>query len=693
MKAKLERALLAVACFGAAAPARALPAAQKGEERSLRSSIGVGAAKPLLRADSSAMRQRGFERLGSAGTARALELLARALDVGGAARDARERLSVVRALAPHAADPTAQDALIRALGGVEGRTTERDRLVEQTAALALSASHHPLALAALARALRQPGRASEAARTALSAHPPSRIEPLLLAAGAPTAALVELLGELGNTSARPLVEGLAKKGAPSLQAAALGALFTLDRERAVELARATFSIVADGHVRAACGRVLALAGTPDAGGALLTLLDDAATRSEALDIALEAPSPTLGDALAAARLTDSDTDRLLAALGRAGGARALARLERELANAPNAWSASYALALAPDPDADGVLDRALDRPAQRRDAARAAALRFVASGRRLPRLDRALEALSRGDAADRAASAWCNAVLEPARAAPFLGSADPSLVRAVARQAFTPELASAAAQRLRTETEPSLIRALATSLADPDAQNLVPTATLVALLERGSAETYLAAYALARRDDEALRPRLVELFEAEDPSLRLHAALGLGASTQPSAVGVLADAYRFEIEPRVRRALVAALAGRKERAVSVVLRLAATLDPDPEARAAARHALERRAPSAPPEPGPPPHADAGTAWIRVLPPPSGSTGLALLTTPQGLSLPLSTDADGSVTVGALVEGEVSVTLVPSAPSSGAPASGAGVPAPRAAASRAEGAKP
>jgi hypothetical protein len=670
---KLERTLLAVACFVTAAPARAVPPAQKGEERSLRSSIGVGAAKPLLRADAREVRERAFARLGGAGTARALELLARALDVGGAARDARERLSVVRALAPHAADPTAQDALIRALGGLEGRSSERDRLVEQTAALALGASRHPLALSALARALRQPGRASEAARIALTAHPPTRIEPLLLAAGAPTTALLELLGELGKPTARPLVERLAKQSAPSLQAAALNALFKLDRERAVELSRTTFSVVADSHVRATCGRVLALAGTEDAGGALLTLVNDPATRGEALAIALEAPSPALGDALATARPTDSDADQLFAALGRAGGTRALARLERELANAGNTWSVAYALALSPDADADTVLERALGRPAQRRDAARGAALRFVASGRRVAGLDRALEALARGDAADRGASAWCRAVLEPARAAASLTSGDPNLVRAVARQAFTPELASVAAQRLRTERDASLTCALATSLAEPDAQNLVPTATLVTLLERGGAETYLAAYALARRDDEALRPRLLELLEAEDPSLRVHAALGLGASTQASAVGVLARAYRSEVEPRVRRALVTALASRPEHAVSVVLGLAATLDPDAEARAAARRALERRAPSAPPEPGPPPHADTGTAWIRVLSPASGGAGLLLITTPLGLSLPLSTDADGSVTVGALGEGDIGVTLVTPAPSTSLPA--------------------
>jgi hypothetical protein len=668
MRAVLEKTLLGLACLGAASPTQALPAAAKPEERSLRSSIGVGAAKPLLRAEASDVRRRAFERLGNAGTARALELLARALDIGGAARDARERLAVVRALAPHAAEPTAQDALIRALGGIEDRSSERDRLVEQTAALALAASRHPLGLAALARALRQPGRVSEAARTALTAHPPPRIEPLLLALGAPTPALVELLGELGDAHARPLVERLAQKSPARLQAPALEALARLDRTRAVELARATFSTVGNGRVRAACARVLALAGTADAGDAVLALLAEPATQTLGLDIALEAPSPALGAALAAARPDPVHTDRLLAALGRAGGRAARGRLERALGEPDNAWSAAYALALSPDDDADAVLEKALGRATLRRDAARAAVLRVVVRGRRVSGLDGALEALSRGDSADRAASTWCGVVLEPARAGAALASGDASQVRAAARQAFTPEVARLAARRLESEKNSVLRAALATALADPDAAELVPTATLVELFEGRGPGSYLAAYALARRDDDALRPRLLELMESDDPLLRVHVALGLGASTAASVVGLLADAYRFEVEPRVRRALVRALAGRAERAAASALELAATLEPDSEARTLARRALERRAPSDSAAPLPLPPADDAGAWIRVLPPPAGAPPVVLLTTPGGLTLPLAADADGSMTVAALPRGDVSVTLVTSASS-------------------------
>lgn len=675
MRSGLGSTLVAVTCFTVAVPASAAPPGPKREERSLRSAIGLGAARPLLRADASELRQRAFERLGNAGTARALELLARALDIGGAARDARERLGVVRALAPHAADPTAQDALIRALGGIEGRSGERDRLVEQTAALALAASHHPLGLAALARALRQPGRVSEAAELALAAHPPARIEPLLRAAGAATPALVELLGELGDAHAKPFVERLAQKSPAHLQAPALAALAHLDRARAVELARTTFSTVSDARVRAACARVLALSGTPDAGDALAALLADPATRAQAIDLALEAPSPILGAALAAAHVEPNDIDRLLAALGRAGGKAALHRLESALGTAGDAWSAAYALALSPDEGADSVLERALERPALRRDAARAGVLRFAARGRRIGGLGSALDTLGRGDALDRAAAAWCRAVLEPSRAGTALTSNDTSNVRAAARQAFAPELAARAARRLETEKSRELGAALATALADPQAAELVSTATLVALVEGRGPESYLAAYALARRDDDALRPRLRELLEAEDAALRVHVALGLGASASASAVGLLAEAYRFEVEPRVRRALVNALAAREEHAVVGVLELAATLDPDRQTRTLARRALEQRAPSAGvPSPAAPEPSAEGTAWIRVLPPPDGATPVALLTTPAGLALPLLCDTDGSVTVAGLPPGDVSVTLV-------TPAAGTGPTAP------------
>src|SRR5687768_17386075 len=72
------------------APAQPAPPAKAQVKSSLRSRLGVEAAAPLLRSESMELRLRGFEKLGATGTSAALELLADALEAGGAARTANE---------------------------------------------------------------------------------------------------------------------------------------------------------------------------------------------------------------------------------------------------------------------------------------------------------------------------------------------------------------------------------------------------------------------------------------------------------------------------------------------------------------------------------------------------------------------------------------------------------------------------
>jgi hypothetical protein len=638
--------------------AGAAPPVQRSDgRRSLRDRFGAEAALSLLRAEASETRRRGFARLGSAGTPRALELLARALDADGAARDARERLAVVRALAPHATDSIAEEALIRALGGVEGRAEERDLLVERSAALALAKARTPSGLRALGRALRQPGRASEHARLAFSAHRPKSIEPILTAGGVPTPALVALLAELGDARGHALVEKALSDGSPALRAEAVLALYELDPARALAFARASLTAEAPRELMLALVRVLARAHDEAAPRALAALLAEPTTRSDALEIALDAPSPALGPVLAKASVPEQP-DRLFAALGRTGGPEALARLERALGVTDDAWSALYALALAADDDADAVLERALARTSLRRDALRAAALRTISRGRTPNGIRAAIEQLSRGDAADRAAVSFFRATIEPAQALAAFASQDPVEVRAVARATTDPALARAAARRLASETDPALRAALAAALASPEAAELVPTATLVELLEGGGAGSFLAAYALSLRDSAALRPRLRQLLSSGDPLLRAHVALGLAASSQASAVGLLGDAYRLEVDPSVRRAIVSALAARSEPARDGTLELAADFDPDDAARARARAALTR-APVLR-------EAHSGTLWLR-LGPATGERPLAVVEGPLGLALPFAADPDGSVTVARLPAGNVNVLLAPAAP--------------------------
>jgi HEAT repeat protein len=169
---------------------------------SLRARFGIDAVRPWLRAEPTLLRQRAFERLGTLGSNAAIELLATALGNGGEARDARERLVVVRALAPHTHQEGAVVALVRALGSSSRGDEPKDALVERTAALALARSKNPRAARALFQALRQPGRVAAIARLALRAYPPRDLDALLTAPGVPTSELLELLGELANPSAR-----------------------------------------------------------------------------------------------------------------------------------------------------------------------------------------------------------------------------------------------------------------------------------------------------------------------------------------------------------------------------------------------------------------------------------------------------------------------------------------------------------
>jgi hypothetical protein len=540
-------------------------------------------------------------------------------------------------------------------------------MVRQTAALALARSGDKQALHALAQALRQPGRVSETARVALRAHPPKTLEPLFLARGVPTPALAGLIGDLRYQRGRELLSSLAQSGSPALRSEALLALAKIDRVAAVTLARGFFKNEKHRSLRVSATRVLAVARDSEAAAALDALLAEPSLVGEALAIALDAPSPALAAPLARATPSDpGDGERLLAALGRAGGAAALERLERALGRPELAWAAAYALALSADRGADDVLDRALDRPATRRDAARAAVLRVRAGKSGVSGLDDALASLERSSApADRAAAAFCRAALDPDAGARLVLARDAVVARAASRAALDPEVGIAAARRLAIEPDAGFRTALSVALVRAEAADEVPTAVLTALYEAKGAAAHLAAFALAARDTDAGRPRLRELLSSGDPLLRAHVALGLARSELSSSVGLLDDAYRFESDPLVRRAILSTLARRPEPGRARTLRLAADLDPDDLARNTARRALARNEPHAGPR-------QNGTAWIHLDPGPlaggNGTNGTAaVVVTSTGLALPLYPDPDGSVTLAGLPGGSVSVTLASAAP--------------------------
>src|SRR5690606_1334001 len=91
---------------------------------------------------------------------------------------------------------------------------------------------------------------------------------------------------------------------------------------------------------------------------------------------------------------------------------------------------------------------------------------------------------------------------------------------------------------------------------------LVKTEALVDRAESGGGDAPLAAFALARRADEKLARKIGQLLASKDPALRTHAARGLGAAALPDATGRLAEAYAYETDVEMRRAVVSALAAR-----------------------------------------------------------------------------------------------------------------------------------
>ena len=165
--------------------------------------------------------------------------------------------------------------------------------------------------------------------------------------------------------------------------------------------------------------------------------------------------------------------------------------------------------------------------------------------------------------------------------------------------------------------------------------------------------------ALAIRDEPDHRPQLQALLEGGDAVLRAHVALGLGASREPSALGLLETAYRFESDAPVRHAIVTALSRRSERTRLRTLRLAAYLDSDRATREAA--ALARRGARLGTTFG-----ASGTLWLVLAAAGSGKSDArswsVLIGLPGGLALPLVADPDGLVTAGRLPRGAISVRI-------------------------------
>jgi HEAT repeat protein len=560
---------------------------------SLLGELGAPAAERLLASDASRERLRGLARLSTLGTPRAVELLARALDPGGAARGAEEHLAAVRALAPHAKLPDARDALVRALSSppVEADAGPVSEWVQSAAALALARTQDPAALSALGRALRKPGRAAELTKAALLANPPRDLAPLLRAPGAPTKELCDALGALGDLRAEGFLRDVVRRGAPDARAAAALGLLELGSTEVVELSRHWLRSEHQPVLVSAAVEILSRRGTADAAAALAELAGAEATRDRAFELLLRTNGSVQAPAVLTLELAGERAPALLELWARAGS-WAAPQLERALQNPETAGLASYALARSPNAAARVRLERALAEPQLRAFALRGLALRSARLGESSSALAQALPTALRSKLpSERAAAAFAQAVLEPALLLQSLKSPDPVVVRAVARLAISGEAARVAVRRLLAEREPSLRVALAIGLADPSAAELAPTPLLLELSHGAGPASLLAATALAARKDADLLPLVRELLTSGDPWLRAHTLLGLSRARDPDALGLIENAYRFEPDPSVRHAAVVALSRRGEPVKLRGLRLAAELDASRTVREAAGLAL------------------------------------------------------------------------------------------------------
>jgi hypothetical protein len=627
---------------------------------SLLSELGTPAAERLLTSEVSAERLRGFARLSALGSTRAVELLARSLDPGGAARGADEHLAAVRALAPYVKVPAARDALVRALSSppVDSDSAPVSDWVRSSAALALARSSDPAALSALGRALRKPGHAAEHAKQALIENPPQDLSPLLHAPGAPTRELCETLGALADQRAESFLREVVRRAAPEARAAAALALLGLGSTEVVELSRHWLQSERQPVLLAAAAEILTRLRHADAGSALARLAESDATRELALELLLRTDGSVPAPARLDAALAGERASALFEIFAR-GGRWGAPRLEAALSHPETAGLALYALSRVPGAGARGQLEKALGQPDKRATALRALALRAARLADVSPLVAPRAAQLARSKLpSERAAAAFALAVLQPETLLTLLSSSDPVVVLAVARLALQGEAARAAATRLVGERDGVLRAALAASLVDPAAAELVPTPVLLELTHDSGPASLLAASALSARKDAELLPLIRELLSSADPWLRAHALLGLSRAKAPDALGLIEGAYRFEADESVRHAAVVALSRRPEPVKQRSLRLAAELDASRAVRKAAQLALAGHA-----------LGDGAlgtdTIWVELVRTP-GLEASALpavqVRVGYGLAVPLVADPDGVVAVAGVDPAPLSVRL-------------------------------
>ena len=579
----------------------------------LRSRVGVDRAEEMLLSSLFDERLRGVDRLATLEGDEAIKALASSMVPGSAVRtDPRTRLAAVRALAPHVRKhAVARRTLVSVLNSVRAGVPETplDVMARVTAALALAKAGTRATLTPLVAAVIGQGRTGEIATEALITFPPARLGPLGKNPNTVTAPVVALLGKLGDPRVLGILRKQLKRKPADIKRAAALALARLGDGTPAKIAagwakkKAKGKDKPDAVVRVAGAEVLMWLDSPKAATAIAQLLGDARTRSEGLRLAEQSLSPALVPTLEAvvnAKVTPAERARATSIIVRIGTATAATVLVRLLAKPELATAAAFGLASSATAEAAAGLSSALaaaQAGPPRRLILRASVARYIELGDEVAGLGDALEvALASKDAADRAVGAFGAVVLGDRDAADLAADERPEVLMAAARASLFvgPKAQAAFAVVLAKAPEEPDARTVAAAVALLSGGHGLATTRLLEWAEGGSSLSPLAAYQLARRDSEPYRKRLTGLLAGTDPIVRLHVALGLAHSPEKDAVALLADAYRFEPDVRVRRAVIRALSQRGEKRREATLRRAAELDPDPEVRGLARAALSGR---------------------------------------------------------------------------------------------------
>lgn len=671
------------------------PASTATSPTSFRAHVGTEYALRLVRSADPEERLRGIERIASIGTQEAVAGLVLALETFAPLRaDTRALVETARALAPFADQERARTGLLtivntgnpavaarsatsaaRAHAGEDGDPVARAELARQIAALALARSRETRALDMLYAAARSNSSGQAAAILALSTYPPRDAGFFGSSGVALPVPLVRMLGHVGDLRVLDLLHSASRSSDTSIRCAAIVSIAELGDERAIGLARTAIA-ESDARLRAAAGEALVLLSAPERFKATSALLSDDATAAIGVQLAERVHDAEIVKLLAKRAASEDEELRFAAvrALGRSPERDAATVLASPpiMGDEKLAYHAALALARSPAPNAGPVLAGLLSSRV-RSLAARAYVVRALQRGERIGAADEIVFAMaSSKDPKERALGVFARIVLGESSVRDYANDKEPRVRRAAAVASLarpTEKGNEALLAQLVKEQDPITRQVLAIGLLSGDRGDRVTTTTLLDRAESGGADAPLATYVVARRADQKLAPKIERLLASKDAVIRAHAARGLGAAPLADATGRLAEAYRYETDAEVRRAIVAALAMRTVDANAAsrkrTLEIAAQLDPDGVVRQTARRAQAGAAVTF----GEPDVRE--TAWLQITldggaPPRTAYAGS--LVRSDGLAVPLVFDEDGFALVPGVPPGEARLVLAPRLPS-------------------------